>query len=56
MASTYHTTEKALRLLRKLPRVSLANIRDNPKSKQPVNIFALSNIPVIEQESFTNIE
>lgn len=39
MASTFHTTEKALRLLRKLPRVSLANIRDNPKSKQNVNIF-----------------
>jgi len=34
MASTFHTTEKALKLLRKLPRISLGNIRDNPNSKQ----------------------
>jgi len=34
MASTLHTTEKALKLMRQLPRVSLANIRDNPNSKQ----------------------
>lgn len=31
--SSKHTTEKALHLLRYLPRVSLSNIRDNPGSK-----------------------
>ena len=38
MGSVKHTTEKALDLLRKLPRVTLGNIRDNPNSKQNVNI------------------
>lgn len=37
MASTLHTTEKALKLLRQLPRVTLGNIRDNPNSKQNVS-------------------
>lgn len=32
--SAIHTTEKALKMLRSLPRVSLANIRDNPGSKK----------------------
>lgn len=41
------TTEKALKMLRNLPRVSLANIRDNPGSRQGVsfeNIFLLQII------------
>jgi large subunit ribosomal protein L15 len=33
MAGLKHTSEKALQMLRSLPRVSLANIRDNPNSK-----------------------
>lgn len=37
MGSVKHTTEKALHLLRTLPRVSLGNIRDNPNSKQNVS-------------------
>lgn len=46
MASTIHTTEKALKLLRTLPRVSLGNIRDNPNSKQNVSrMWALCEIP-----------
>lgn len=32
MAGSY-TAEKGLKLLRKLPRISVANIRDNPNSK-----------------------
>lgn len=41
MGSVKHTTEKALHLLRTLPRVSLGNIRDNPNSKQNVrNAFS----------------
>lgn len=36
MAGIKHTTEKALRMLKNLPRVSIANIRDNPNSKQNV--------------------
>lgn len=32
-------TEKALHLLRRLPRVSLSNICDNPKAKQRVRII-----------------
>lgn len=39
MGSVKHTTEKALHLLRTLPRVSLGNIRDNPNSKQNVIFF-----------------
>ncbi|CAG9808606.1 unnamed protein product [Chironomus riparius] len=35
MASVKHTTEKALQMLRSLPRVCLANIKDNPKAKKP---------------------
>lgn len=37
MAATVQTTEKALKLLRSLPRVSIGNIRDNPNSKQSVS-------------------
>ncbi|KAG5672740.1 hypothetical protein PVAND_002841 [Polypedilum vanderplanki] len=33
MASLKHTSEKALQMLRSLPRLSLANIRDNPHSR-----------------------
>lgn len=40
MGSVKHTTEKALHLLRTLPRVSLGNIRDNPNSKQNVSNFS----------------
>lgn len=36
MGSVKHTTEKALQMMRSLPRVSLGNIRDNPNSKQNV--------------------
>ncbi|XP_050067439.1 39S ribosomal protein L15, mitochondrial [Anopheles maculipalpis] len=32
--SVKHTTEKALQMLRTLPRVTIGNIRDNPQSKQ----------------------
>ncbi|XP_053668340.1 39S ribosomal protein L15, mitochondrial [Anopheles marshallii] len=32
--SIKHTTEKALQMLRTLPRVTIGNIRDNPQSKQ----------------------
>lgn len=35
MGSVKHTTEKALQMLRSLPRVSIANIRDNPGSRKP---------------------
>ncbi|XP_058459947.1 large ribosomal subunit protein uL15m [Malaya genurostris] len=35
MSKIKHTTEKALLMLRSLPRVSLNNIRDNPNSKKP---------------------
>lgn len=35
--SQFSTTEKALKMLRNLPRVSLANIRDNPGSRQGVS-------------------
>lgn len=35
MASVKHTTEKALQMLRSLPRVCLANIKDNPNAKKP---------------------
>jgi RNA binding exosome subunit len=31
--SAKHTTEKALKLLRHLPRVQIGNIRNNPNSK-----------------------
>jgi large subunit ribosomal protein L15 len=31
--SAKHTTEKALQLLRHLPRVQIGNIRNNPNSK-----------------------
>lgn len=34
MGSAKHTTEKALELLRYLPRVQIGNIRNNPNSKQ----------------------
>lgn len=33
MSAAKQTTEKALQLLRHLPRVQLANIRNNPNSK-----------------------
>lgn len=36
--SQFSTTEKALKMLRSLPRVSLANIRDNPGSRQGVSV------------------
>lgn len=39
MSATIQTTEKALRLLRNLPRVGLGNIRDNPNSKQSVRFY-----------------
>lgn len=35
MGSSKQTTEKALQLLRYLPRVQIGNIRNNPNSKQP---------------------
>lgn len=34
MGSVKHTTEKALQMLRSLPRVSLSNIRDNPGARK----------------------
>lgn len=34
MGSVKYTTEKALELLRFLPRVQIGNIRNNPNSKQ----------------------
>ncbi|CAO1438520.1 unnamed protein product [Diamesa serratosioi] len=34
MAGIKHTTEKALKMLRTLPRVALGNIRDNPNSRK----------------------
>lgn len=34
MGSVKHTTEKALKMLRSLPRVCLSNIRDNPGAKK----------------------
>jgi hypothetical protein len=34
MGSAKHTTEKALELLRYLPRVQIGNIRNNPNSRQ----------------------
>lgn len=39
MGSVKHTTEKALQMMRSLPRVSLGNIRDNPNSKQNVSTY-----------------
>lgn len=41
MSSIRYTTEKALKIIRGLPRVTLANIRDNPQSKQRVRILSL---------------
>lgn len=35
MGSTKQTTEKALNLLRYLPRLQIGNIRNNPKSRKP---------------------
>ncbi|XP_037028189.1 39S ribosomal protein L15, mitochondrial [Bradysia coprophila] len=34
MSSTHHSVDKALKLLRTLPRVQIGNIRDNPNSKR----------------------
>lgn len=34
MGSVKHTTEKALLMLRSLPRVALTNVRDNPGARQ----------------------
>lgn len=44
MGTVKHTTEKALHLLRKLPRISLANIRNNPNSKQNVSAKVIQEI------------
>lgn len=41
MGSVKHTTEKAIQMMRTLPRVSLGNIRDNPNSKQNVSVGLL---------------
>lgn len=41
MSSLRHNTERALRMLRGLPRVSLGNIRDNPGSKICVSFFVI---------------
>lgn len=38
MGTIKYPAEKALKLLRVLPRVALGNIRDNPNSKQNVKI------------------
>lgn len=35
MGSTKHTTEKALNLLRYLPRLQIGNIRNNPNARAP---------------------
>lgn len=35
MAGAKHTTEKALNLLRYLPRLQIGNIRNNPKARKP---------------------
>lgn len=41
MSSVKQSSEKALKMLRSLPRVSLGNIRDNPNSKQKVSTIKL---------------
>lgn len=33
MANLKHTSEKALQMLRSLPRISFGNIRDNPNAR-----------------------
>ena len=35
MGSTKQTTEKALHLLRFLPRLQIGNIKNNPNARQP---------------------
>lgn len=40
------TTDRALNLLRYLPRVCLGNIRNNPGSTKVISINHLSNVPI----------
>lgn len=39
MSGAKGTVDRALKMLRTLPRVEIGNLRPNPNSKQPVSIF-----------------
>lgn len=43
MAHLRETSDKALKLLRTLPRVQIGNLRPNPNSKQNVSLNRLNN-------------
>lgn len=53
MSGVKQTAEKSLHLLRGLPRVALNNIRDNPGSKQQVNIFVIGFHNIIKLMCFS---
>lgn len=52
MANVKHTTEKALKMLRNLPRVTLGNIRDNPKAKQNVKNYQIVWLNLVKSNKF----